>query len=79
MFDTDSRYQAYAPLTEKFSIKLDGDGKFEAVTVCYNPEFDTLVQPKPSPVVTNGSHANACSSGNVNEPIDQIFGTDFPA
>jgi len=29
LFDTDSRYQAYAPLTEKFSIKLNGDGTFE--------------------------------------------------
>ncbi|MDC0159397.1 hypothetical protein OAJ55_01785 [Candidatus Nitrosopelagicus sp.] len=39
IFDTDSRYQAYAPLSEKFSIKLDGDGKFE-----YDFTIPTLTQ-----------------------------------
>ena len=29
IFDTEARYQAYSPFTEKFSIKLNGDGTFE--------------------------------------------------
>ena len=41
--------------------------------------FPSCTNPSPSPVVTKGSHANACSLGKLNEPIDQIFGTDLPA
>ena len=29
VFDSEARYQAFAPLTEKFSVKLNGDGTFE--------------------------------------------------
>ena len=35
--------------------------------------------PRPSRVVTNGSHAYASVDWKENDPIDHMFGTDFPA